>query len=163
MQIDDSNEQSANAKTGIEERVDPNSNATLETWEGKQATPNCLILFGIVTAAASPRYRLIDIDFESRRKSPTILKVRFSPREMPFDDNDEQPTNAKMPMNESRESDSNTITEREEQRQKQDRPIRSTVEGTEMYDSDEQVPNAEYSMCESLEPVSNVTLERPDQ
>jgi hypothetical protein len=151
MQIDDSNEQSVNAQPAIDESVDPHSNTTLEMRLAKQVGPSSLIDFGIVIAVASPKYSLIDIDFNSTRKSPIILKEQFPSAGMRIDEQDsaEQPSNAKSQINESRESDSNIIVEREEHFWKQQRAIRSRVEGMQIDDSDEQFSNTESPRHES--------------
>jgi hypothetical protein len=103
---------------------------------------------------------MIDIDFNSTRKSPTILKGQFPSAGMRIDDSDEQPSNAKSPINESRESDSNIIIEREEQFRKQQRSIRSTAEGMQIDESDEQFSNTQSPRHESLEPDSKAVVER---
>jgi hypothetical protein len=81
----------------------------------RQVRPSSLIHFGIVIASAHPKHKLIDNDFNSTRKSPIILNGQFPSAGMRIDDSDEQPLNAKSPINENREPDSNVMVDREEQ------------------------------------------------
>jgi hypothetical protein len=57
MQIDDRNEQSAKAKTAMDESAEPDSNTTLEMRPSKQAEHKGLRTapFGIVTTDACPK------------------------------------------------------------------------------------------------------------
>jgi hypothetical protein len=78
---------------------------------------------------------------------------------MQIDVSDEQCKNAREPMRESLEPDSNVTLESALQPQEQPSPISKTDHGIQIDESDEQPQNPSDSICESLEPDSNVTLE----
>jgi hypothetical protein len=124
MQIDESDEHSQNAISPIHETTDWDSKVTLRTVTDrqKQPTASVLMVFGMITSAACPKYPWIEAPTESIRKCPSTTKVSFASETeiscmfvptkasrpisrsaggMKSDESDEHSENAKGPIDES--------------------------------------------------------------
>jgi hypothetical protein len=181
-QIDESDEQRANASCSISRSCEPDSKSTREivSQSLKQPGPNPSTLARIRTSAPFPKYFLAQIQAKSKRKSPQTLKWRFpsateisprfgaarpafpnsrSPIGISNDESDAHEQNTSSPIDESLELDSNLTAERESHPKKHWLPTSSTEDGMEI-DESEHAQNADSWMHERLESGSNVTAER---
>jgi hypothetical protein len=79
IQIDESDEQYANAYAPIRESLDSLSKLTIETVMHPQKQPqhNSVIEFGIITSETSPKYSTIELPSKFSKKLSYTLKFKL--------------------------------------------------------------------------------------